>query len=217
MGVNTTEYVMSLIPDSGLSREQVIEKLDNAVEDLVGLETEVEQPIAHLISHMLSGVTAQIAIKVFGDDLRQLEMVAHRSKLKWNSSMESHHPLWNSSPTFPQVQIRLKRNQLATYGVTAAYIHEMIETALNGRVVSTVLDGQRTFDLMVRFDDEFRSDFYQLERTPIELPDGARVPLSELADIREALGPNKVKREDARAQNCCASQHAGSRPAVGRR
>ena len=98
----------------------------------------------------------------------------------------------------PQIRIELKREQLASYGVTPAYIHEMVETALNGRVVSSVLDGQRSFDLLVRFDDEFRSDFDSLDRTPIELPDGARVPLSELAKIRQSMGPNKVKREDTR-------------------
>ena len=198
MGVNTTEYVMSLNPGSGLSREQVIEQLDGAVEDLVGVETEVEQPIAHLISHMLSGVTAQIAVKVFGDDLRQLERVAEAIKSEVETIDGIAPPVVEQLTYVPQVQIRLKPDQLAVYGVTAAYIHEMIETALNGRIVSSILNGQRKFDVLVRFDDEFRSDFYQLERTPIELPDGARVPLSELATVTETLGPNKVKREDAR-------------------
>lgn len=198
MGVNTTEYVMSLNPDSGLSREEVIEKLDGAVEDLAGVEKEVEQPIAHLISHMLSGVTAQIAVKIFGEDLQELEKTANRIKAEVQNIPGIAAPVVEQLTYIPQVRIELKRQQLATYGVSAAYIHEMIETALNGRVVSSVLNGQRSFDLLVRFDDEFRNDFYQLERTPIELPDGARVPLSELAHIREALGPNKVKREDAR-------------------
>ena len=91
----------------------------------------------------------------------------------------------------PQIRIELKREQLASYGVTPAYIHEMVETALNGRVVSSVLDGQRTFDLLVRFDDEFRSDFDSLDRTPIELPDGARVPLSETGDNPSIDGPQQ--------------------------
>lgn len=198
MGVNTSEFVMSLNPDSGMSREEVIAALNDAVEDLAGVEAEVEQPIFHMISHMLSGVTAEIAIKVFGDDLRELEKTAKIIKAEVETIPGLQKPLVEQITHIPQIRIELKREQLATYGVSAAWIHEMVETALNGRVVSAVLDGQRSFDLLVRFDDEFRSDLDLLDRTPIELPDGARVPLSELAHIRRASGPNKIKREDTR-------------------
>ena len=198
MGVNTSEFVMSLNPDSGLSREEVIEQLEEAVEDLKGVTTEVEQPIFHLISHMLSGVTAEIAIKIFGDDLKELEKTAKKVKEAVERVDGLAPPVVEQITYIPQVQIELKRQQLARYGVSATYIHEMVETALNGRVVSRVLDGQRSFDLLVRFDDHFRGDFDSLDRTPIELPDGARVPLSDLARIKSAEGPNKVKREDAR-------------------
>ena len=80
MGVNISEYVISLNSQSPLSREQLIEELAHAVEDIPGVETEVEQPIAHLISHMLSGVTAQIAIKIYGDDLGTLRRTAGEIK-----------------------------------------------------------------------------------------------------------------------------------------
>lgn len=189
---------MSLNPDSGLTREQVIEQLNHAVEDLAGVEAEVEQPIFHMISHMLSGVTAEIAIKVFGDDLRELEKTAKIIKSEVETIPGLQKPVVEQITHIPQIRIELKREQLATYGVSAAWIHEMVETALNGRVVSDVLDGQRSFDLLVRYDDEFRSDMDSLDRTPIELPDGARVPLSELARIHTSSGPNKIKREDSR-------------------
>ena len=78
MGVNVSEYVMTLNPDSALSRLELIEELHEAVDDIPGVEKEVEQPIAHLISHMLSGVTAQIAIKLYGDDLDTLRATAQR-------------------------------------------------------------------------------------------------------------------------------------------
>lgn len=198
MGVNTTEYVMSLNPDSGLNREQVIAALETALEPLQGVTTEVEQPIFHLISHMLSGVTAEIAIKIFGDDLKELEKTARSVQAVVADIDGLAPPVVEQITYIPQVQIELKREQLAVYGISAAYIHEMVETALNGRVVTTVLDQQRSFDLLVRFDEEFRSDLDSLDRTPIELPDGARVPLSTLANIRRGEGPNKVKREDAR-------------------
>lgn len=198
MGVNTSEYVMTLNPDSGLSRSELIEQLSTAVEDIAGVESEVEQPIAHLISHMLSGVTAQIAVKIYGDDLRELIKVAEQIKAEVATIDGIAEPVVEPLNFVPQVQIEVKRDQLAYFGITAAYIHEMIETAFNGRVVSKVLDGQRTFDLLVRFKEESRADIDSLDRLPIEMPDGTRQPLSELATIREVTGPNQIKREDTR-------------------
>lgn len=198
MGVNTSEYVMTLNPDSGLSRSELIEQLSDAVEDIAGVEAEVEQPIAHLISHMLSGVTAQIAVKVYGDDLRELIKVAEQIKTEAATIDGIAEPVVEPLNFVPQVQVEVKRDQLAYFGITAAYIHEMLETAFNGRVVSKVLDGQRTFDLLVRFKEESRADIDSLDRLPIEMPDGTRQPLSELATIREVTGPNQIKREDTR-------------------
>ena len=198
MGVNTTEYVMSLNPESGKTREEIIQLLDTAVADLAGVETEVEQPIFHMISHMLSGVTAEIAVKVFGDNIGELEKTANQIKTVLADVPGLQPPMVEQITFIPQIRIDLKREQLKSYGVSAAYVHEMVETALNGRIVSTIIDGQKSFDLLVRFDDEFRSNFDSLDRTPIELPSGGRIPLSELARIRETVGPNKIKREDAR-------------------
>ncbi len=198
MGVNTTEYVISLNPNSGLNRAQVIEELTKAMGNLGNIESEVEQPIFHMISHMLSGVTAEIAIKIFGEDLNELEKIAKEIKAEVSEIDGLQQPVVEQMTQIPQFRITARREQLASYGVSAAYIHEMIETALNGRVVSTVVNEQRSFDLMVRFEDQFRDDLHLLDRMPIELPDGARVPLSELASIREAWGPNKIKREDTR-------------------
>ena len=198
MGVSTTEYVISLDPNSSLNREQVIETLTTAMDNLGDIESEVEQPIFHMISHMLSGVTAEIAIKIFGEDLNELEKIAKQVQAEVSDIQGLQKPVVEQITQIPQFRIAVKREQLASYGVSAAYVHEMIETALNGRVVSTVVNDQRSFDLLVRFEDQFREDLYSLDRMPVELPDGARVPLSELATIREAWGPNKIKREDTR-------------------
>ena len=198
MGVNVTEYVISLNPQSQLTREETIELLQNRLQNVTGVDKEVEQPIIHLISHMLSGVTAQIAVKLYGDDLQQLVRTANGIRDELADIPGLKPPVVEPLQYIPQIRIELKRQQLATYGITPAYIYEMIETALNGRVVTQVLDGQRSFDMLVRFDEQFRTDFDSLDRTPIELPDGARVPLSELATIRPAAGPNTIKHEGAR-------------------
>ena len=198
MGVNVTEYVIALNPDNPLSREATLAQLQDSLAGVTGADKEVEQPIVHLISHMLSGVTAQIAVKLYGDDLSALLRSANTIKDDLAQIPGLKPPVVEPLQYIPQTRIYLKREQLASYGITPAYIYEMIETALNGRVVDHVIDGQRSFDMLVRFDEQFRADFASLDRTPIELPDGARVPLSELAVIQPATGPNTIKHEGGR-------------------
>ncbi len=198
MGVNTTEYILSLNQESGFTREQLIEQVHENLSDLAGVDIEVEQPIAHLISHMLSGVTAQIAIKLFGDDLDALRSKADEMKVAIEDIPGIAAPVVEPLTIIPQLRIEVKRDQLAAYGISVADVNHLIETAMNGRVVSRVLEGQRTFDLMLRFDDEFRRDLTNLDRTPIELPDGRIIPLSEVAHVYEGGGPNTINREDTR-------------------
>ena len=198
MGVNITEYVVSLNQQSGLSREELIETVENSLSELAGVDLEVEQPIAHLISHMLSGVTAQIAIKLFGDDLDELRKKADEIKAAIEGIEGIAEPVVEPLTLIPQLRIEVKRDQLATYGMSVADVNHLIETAMNGRVVSRVLEGQRAFDLMLRFDDESRLDLTNLDRTPIETPDGRIIPLSEVANVYEGGGPNTINREDTR-------------------
>jgi len=198
MGVNISEYVLTLNPQSGLSRDELIETLRGAVDDLPGVEVEVEQPLAHLISHMLSGVTAQIAIKLFGDDLDELRRQAAAVKAAIQDLPGIAEPVVEPATLIPQLRIELKPDQLAYYGISAADVNENIETALNGRVVSDVIDGQRSFDLLVRFGDEYRTDHDNFHRLPIELPNGHRIPLSEVARVYDGAGPNVINREDTR-------------------
>lgn len=198
MGVNVTEYILSLNPDSGLTRQELIERIHEELAEVPGINSEVEQPIAHLISHMLSGVTAQIAIKLYGDDLSVLRQQAQRIKEAIEDIDGLAEPIVEQQQLIPQLQITLKRERLKFYGVSARFVNEFIETAMNGRVVSTMLDGQRTFDIMVRLDDENRTNYALLERLPLELPDGTEIPLSAVAELREAAGPNTIQRENAR-------------------
>lgn len=198
MGVNTTEYILSLNQESGFHREELIAMVHEQLADLAGVEVEVEQPIAHLISHMLSGVTAQIAVKLFGDDLDALRNKADEIKVAIADISGIAEPVVEPLTIIPQLRIEVKREQLAAYGISVADVNHLIETAMNGRVVSRVLEGQRAFDLMLRFDEDYRRDLTNLDRTPIELPDGRIIPLSEVAHVYEGGGPNTINREDSR-------------------
>ncbi|TWT46875.1 efflux RND transporter permease subunit [Botrimarina hoheduenensis] len=196
MGVNVSEYVMSLNPDSPLSRAELIEELTHAVEDLPGVEHEVEQPIAHLISHMLSGVTAQIAIKVYGEDLTMLRTTAETIRAAIAPIEGIAEPVVEQQQQIPQLRVELLRDQLALYGVSAQQVQSFVETAMNGRVVSQILEGDKAFDLLLRMDDPYREAIDQLDRLVVELPDGREAPLAALARVYEASGPNTITRED---------------------
>jgi len=198
MGVNVSEYVLSLNPDSGLSREELIKQLHEELADIRGAEIEVEQPIAHLISHMLSGVQAQIAIKIFGDDLDVLRQTAADVKAAITGLEGIAEPVVEQQTLIPHLRIEIDREKLAKYGLRAAYVNRYVECALNGRVVTTVLEGQRTFDVTVRLDDPWRSDYTNLGRLELPLDDGRTIPLSEVAYLREGAGPNTISREDTR-------------------
>ncbi len=198
MGVNISEYVVTLNPDCGMTRGQVIEALHEAVEHVPGVETEVEQPIAHLISHMLSGVTAQIAIKLYGDDLQTLRQEAERIEHAIEDIPGIAPPLVEQQQPTPQFRVELKHDMLAYYGVSGSFVNHFVETALHGQEVSRMIDGQRSFDILLRLDESQRRDLDNLHRMPLELPNGKRVPLAAVADVYKAAGPNTIHREDGR-------------------
>ena len=197
-GVNMSEYILELDPDSPRSREEQLEEIREAMADIPGIVTAVEQPIAHLISHMISGVKAQIGIKVYGDDLDLLRRTAGEMEAAMQSVPGVKDLLVEPQVIIPQLRIELDRDKLLLYGLSAAEVNEFIETAMSGQVVSEILIGQRTFDLMIRLDEDYRENMQALKRLTIDLPDGGRLPLESVANIYESGGPNTINREDVR-------------------
>lgn len=197
-GVNMSEYVLELNPNSPRTREEQLYEIREAMADIPGIVTAVEQPIAHLISHMLSGVKAQIGIKIYGDDLDVLRRKAGEMESAIKGVAGVTDLLIEPQVIIPQMRIELDRDKLLLYGMTAADVNEFISTAMNGDVVSEILIGQRTFDLMVRLDEDYREDLQKLKRLTIDLPDGGKVPLESVANIYESGGPNTINRENVR-------------------
>ncbi len=198
--VNVGEYILSMNPDVHLRREEVIDKLlEELKEEVPGVDIEVEQPLAHLISHMVSGVYAQIAIKIFGDDLDKLRELATRAKTSIQNVEGVTDPIIEPIRQTDELHISLRSQDLATHGVTRAYVAQVLQTALQGEVVSQVLDGQRRFDLLIRLEEQYRTDYANLERLRIDLPDGrGQIELGDLADVDGGSGPNAINRENAR-------------------
>lgn len=197
-GVNMSEFIIELDPHSGNTREEQLNEIAEAMADIPGIVTAVEQPIAHLISHMLSGVKAQIGIKIYGDDLDILRRKAKEMEAAMKSVPGVTGLLVEPQVTIPQLRIELDRDKLLLYGLTPADVNEFIETAMNGQVVSEILIGQRTFDLLIRMDEGYRENLDSLKRLTIELKDGGKLPLEAVAKIYESGGPNTINRENVR-------------------
>ena len=198
--VNAGEYILSINPNSGRHREEILQQLLRELRDEVpGVDIEVEQPLAHLISHMVSGVYAQIAIKVHGDDLDVLLQTAEQIKSAVQEVPGVTPPVIEPIRQTEELHIRLRADDLALYGLTRGYVAHILQTALQGEVVSQVLEGQRRFDLLVRLEEGYRTDYANLGLLRIDLPgERGQVELRELADIGEGIGPNSVNRENAR-------------------
>ncbi len=125
--------------------------------------------------------------------------VAQQMEADIREVRRGHRPAGRAAGrSFPQLRIELDRSQLLLHGLTPGAVNEFVETAMNGEVVSEVLVGQRTFDLLVRLDESYREDIEALRRLTIDLPDGGRVPLEAVAAIYESGGPNTINRENVR-------------------
>jgi HME family heavy-metal exporter len=208
-GVNVSEIIISFDPQSGRSREAVLAEIREELSHVPGVVITAEQPLAHLISHMLSGVKAQVGIKLFGDDLEILRRKASEMKAAIADVPGVTDLMVEQQIEIPQLQIQLDRDQLARHGLNSDYVNEFIETAMNGRTVSEVVQGQRKFDLVVRLDDQFRQDFSKLRRLSLNIPSGGRVPLEQVAKIEPGSGPNTINRENVRRRIIIQCNTAG--------
>lgn len=198
--VNATEYVLTVNPDHQQSREELLRETREQLEDLqLGASIETEQPLAHLISHILSGVTAQIAIKIYGDDLNQLRRTAEEVKNAISDVPGIAPPVVELQELTEELHVVPDEEGLSLYNVKRDRVGGYVRTALYGDVVSEVVQGERRFDLLVRLDEPWRSDVYGLEKLLIQLPnEETPINLGKLVQAKEGVGPNTVRRENVR-------------------
>ena len=196
-GVNNSEIEVEPKAEGG-NKDQLAADMRQRLAAFPGVDVNVGQPISHRIDHLLSGVRAQIAVKVFGDDLDGLRSVAGEVRDQMATVAGITDLSVEQQIEVPQIRIDIDRLEAARYGLTAGEIAESLETAFNGRVVSQVLQGQRTYDLVVWFDEASRGDLNALKSTLIDTPTGAKVPIGQVARVLESTGANTINREDVR-------------------
>ncbi len=194
-GVHSSELDIDLRP-GGRPRAEVLADLRARLAALPA-SVNLGQPISHRLDHMLSGVRAQIALKVFGDDLDTLRTLAETLRARLAANVPGLADLQlERQVRVPQLRIAVDHDRAALYGVSAATLTEVLQALTGGTVISQITDGVRRFDVVLRLSDEDRTTT-RLAEALVETP-GGRVPLSMLARVEEADGPNQILREGAR-------------------
>ena len=179
------------------------------LQGLPGTNITVGQPIGHRIDHMLSGTRAAIAVNIYGPDLQQLRQLARQIETVAAGIPGLVDLAVEQQADVPQLQVRANRRAMARYGVTPAALAQTVDVAFQGEEVSLIREGQRAFELAVRYDDRFREDPEAIARTLMTTPSGATVPLSQLADIVPARGPNTISRESVQRKIVVSANVAG--------
>ena len=209
-GVHYTEIDVDLKKDAtARSREEVLNDIRTKLAEIPGVSVNVGQPISHRIDHLQSGVTAQIAVKLFGDDLQTLRSKAEEIRNVMTGVEGATDVLIEKQVLIPQIRFNVDRVKAAQYGLKAGEITETLETALNGKKVSEAVEGQRRFDVVVRFADEARNNLDALKNVTVDTPQGTQIPVSAVATIENLPGPNQVLRENTKRRIVIQSNVAG--------
>lgn len=194
-GVNTSEIeVPFTLTDRNKSEflQEVREKLNQ----IQGVNFAIGQPLGHRIDHILSGTKANIAIKMFGDDLNLMFQTANQIKTSISSIKGVVDVNVEQQVEIPQVRITPRRDMLAKYGISITQFSEFIHVAFGGAKVSDVFEGIRAFDLVVKYNEENRGSIEAIRNALIDTWDGKKVPFSYVADIQSLSGPNTISREN---------------------
>ena len=184
------------VDEVGRDRNEVLAQIRDLLSETPGVKFNIGQPISHRLDHLMSGIRSQIAVKLYGRDMEEL-----RDRTQDIAEMMVKIPgvvdlQIEPQVDIPQVRVTIKREEAARYGLAPADVAKALETALQGRTVSQVLEQQRTFDLVVWFDETARNDIDAIRAAIISTPTGSRVSLGMVADVIKTKGPNTINREN---------------------
>lgn len=206
-GVHSSEIEVDLKP-SARSKSDIVNDI-RARLAVLPVSTNVGQPISHRLDHMLSGVRAEIALKIFGEDLDTLIRLAEELRQRFTSIPGLADLQVERQVRIPQLDITVDYKKAALYGLQPAQVTEQLERLSNGRLVSRLVDGNRRFDVVVRLDDRLRTT-QRLSELLMETPRGW-VPLRQIAEVKETDGPNQILRENGKRRIVVLANSDGSR------
>lgn len=207
MPVSVNEFDLEFHP-RGRPRPEVFADIRARLGAIPGTFVVVGQPLGHRLDHMLSGVTAKIAVKVFGPDLDVLRRIGSNIEGLARAVPGLTDVFLERQVPIPQLRIVPDRDRLPAHGLTPGALNDQVSALVGGRTVAELREGPRTVDLVVRLAPEWRDSPERLEELPVELPDGRRVPLRLLADLHRVNGPNVIHRENSQRRIVIAANPA---------
>ena len=197
LGVNVSE-IEAPFELKDRSRSELVAEVREKLGTIVGANVEIGQPISHRIDAMLSGTKANIAIKLFGDDLNRMFTLGNEIKSAIQGIPGIADLNVEQQIERPQLVISPKREMLAKYGISLPEFSEFVNVCLAGEVVSQVYEKGKSFDLTVRVKDNLRDEMEKIRNLMIDTGDGQKIPLNYVAEIRSAMGPNTISRENVK-------------------
>lgn len=195
-GVHASEIDAPFILADDKSKETFFAEVRDHLRVVPGVNITIGQPIAHRIDHMLSGTRANIAIKVFGEDLGKLYKLGKEVKRVAEQVEGLADLAVEQQVEVPQIRIKPKRSMLAVYGLKVRDLTHFVELAFGGNKAGQIYEGQKHFDLILRYQKDQRSELQKLKESLIDLPNGNRIPLTEVAEVSSVSSPNRISRED---------------------
>ena len=180
----------------GRKREQILEDIRDNLDVIKGVSINIGQPISHRLDHLLSGVRAQVAIKIFGNDLLTLRSTADQLQGVISGIDGVVDAQVENQVMIPQLMIRMDRARIKQFGLQVGEVAEELEVFYNGKQVSQIIEGQQSFDLIIRVNDTVRSNIEQIRNTPIATAGGALIPLSQIATVELENSINIINHEN---------------------
>ncbi len=208
LGVNVSE-IEAPFELKDRSREEVLDEVRQKLGTITGANIEIGQPISHRIDAMLSGTQASIAIKLFGTDLNKMFMLGNQIKNAISDVDGVADLNVEQQIERPELNIEPKREMLAKYGITLPEFKEFVSVNMAGEVVSQVYEEGKSFNLVVRTQEDYRNEMEKVRNLMMDTPDGAKIPLSYVADVRSTSGPNTISRENVKRKIVISANTSG--------
>ncbi|WP_456438955.1 CusA/CzcA family heavy metal efflux RND transporter [Psychroserpens sp.] len=202
MSMEESDVIIKLKPKkewtSAESKDELADKFKEALTVIPGMEVEFTQPIEMRFNELITGVRADVAIKIFGEDLTVLANKADEIKVLIENVEGAADISVEKVEGLPQMSVKFNRSKIARYGLNISDLNKIISMGFAGESVGSVFEGEKRFDLVIRFDQNNRKDLESLQNLYVDTPSGNKIPLSELADITYTTGPAQISRDDTK-------------------
>jgi len=185
-------------PDSGLSKPELVAKVEGILEGIPGGAFEISQPIQMRFNELIAGVRGDVAIKVFGDDFDSMNDTAGKIAAVLRRTEGAADVRVEQTQGLPMLDIRPNRDIMSRLGITAQTVQDTVSAAIGGRDAGMIFEGDRRFAITIRLAEAMRADFQTLAQIPVPLPNGGFVPLQSVAEINVTDGPNQISRENGK-------------------